>query len=256
MSYGEWKWGEERGSRGGRASQGYQSAACHSKVLLTSIVICIRSAPVSRTASQARVPCRAGWITFGAKAATLHPSCSSASTQRYMRSRTITYCGWSFAWRILLPRRTAPPLAAAAPAQPARCHRPAQRRFRCGFEASSAAPAPGARRARIQRRTCRTQPARFAPHLAYPLRRFRVLPIAGAAHTEAKTLLQLQPQRRALTNLLRLACAIVHSAEAAGFVPGDCLTRCPAWHRQYRSCMQQYQLQWRSDAWYGGDPHA
>ena len=40
------------------------------------------------------------------------------------------------------------------------------------------------------------------------------------------------------------------------FVLGDCLTRYPAWHRQYQHCMQRFKLQWRCDAWYGGNPHA
>src|SRR5665648_546193 len=37
---------------------------------------------------------------------------------------------------------------------------------------------------------------------------------------------------------------------------GDCLSRCPRWLQQYTACTRQHGLQWRSDAWYGGDPHA
>ena len=87
-------------------------------------VICIRSSRVSPTASLARVPCRAGSTTSGAKATALRPCCASALTQR---CTCTDCCGWSSAWPILL-HRTAPPIAPPAPAQPPRSHRRAQRR--------------------------------------------------------------------------------------------------------------------------------
>src|SRR5207237_728071 len=36
---------------------------------------------------------------------------------------------------------------------------------------------------------------------------------------------------------------------------GDCFARSPEWQRHWSKCMQ-LGLQWRCDAWYGGDPHA
>ena len=85
---------------------------------------------------------------------------------------------------------------------------------------------------------------------------FASFPITGAAPYRSNDVLQLQHQRRALSSLLRLASRIVQSAEEMGHVQGDCLTRCPEWHRQYQHCVQRFQLHWRCDAWYGGDPHA
>ena len=85
---------------------------------------------------------------------------------------------------------------------------------------------------------------------------FASFPITGAAPYRSNDMLQLQHQRRALSSLLRLASSIVRSAEGTGHVLGDCLTRCPAWHRQYQHCVQRFQLHWRCDAWFGGNPHA
>jgi exonuclease III len=81
---------------------------------------------------------------------------------------------------------------------------------------------------------------------------FVCFPITGSAPHSSASMLQLSQQRRDLTRLLRTAEAVVLAAPAVG----DCLIRSPLWLQQYTVCTRQHGLQWRTDAWYGGDPLA
>jgi len=82
---------------------------------------------------------------------------------------------------------------------------------------------------------------------------FACFPITGSPPHSSASLLQLSTQRRDLSRLLHTAEAVYLAAPAA---MGDCLSRCPRWLQQYTACTRQHGLQWRSDAWYGGDPRA
>jgi len=81
---------------------------------------------------------------------------------------------------------------------------------------------------------------------------FACFPITGRPPHSSASLLQLSTQQRDLTRLLRTAEAVILAAPAVG----DCLSRNPLWLQQYSACKRQHGLQWRSDAWYGGDPRA
>ena len=81
------------------------------------------------------------------------------------------------------------------------------------------------------------------------------LPITGAAPYKSSDVLQLQAQRHALTNLIRISTSLLHS------VPPERMhsfrfVHCAEWRRQHRLCVEQHQLRWSINAWDNGDPHA
>ena len=80
------------------------------------------------------------------------------------------------------------------------------------------------------------------------------LPITGAASRRSGDMLLLQRQRHALSSLLRIASALLHSVHPR-HTHRVRFAHCAQWRRQYRQCLEQ-QLSWSVDAWDNGDPHA
>jgi exonuclease III len=82
-------------------------------------------------------------------------------------------------------------------------------------------------------------------------------PSTGAAPLQSVCALELQQQRRFLSQLLGHSERVLASAKQRGPVPHDCFVRNPEWRRQMSRCQQRCPaLRWHCDAWSAVPPSA
>jgi ribonuclease HI len=82
---------------------------------------------------------------------------------------------------------------------------------------------------------------------------FDCFPLTGSRPYENRSMLQLERQRHALTQLLHISSAAAR-APPLPRLPRCSLALCPAWRKQYARCVQQLGLQWTIDALDNADP--
>ena len=85
---------------------------------------------------------------------------------------------------------------------------------------------------------------------------FATLPITGSAAFRSADMLQLQRQRRSLTQLLRLSRELQRRSRLDKASSSTCLIRSLQWRQQYHDCREEFDLQWSVDPFCGAAVYA